>query len=77
MDVERIYKNLQQSSTPELAQKAALKKIKVELELSTGIDMLLMVEKGVKEGYGTLLIVMKKLMINISKIMIRIKIIIS
>ena len=77
MDVERIYKNLQQSSTPGLAQKAALKKIKVELELSTDIDMLLMVEKGVKEGYGTLLIVIKKLMINISKIMIRIKIIIS
>ena len=33
-----------------LAWKAALKKIKVKLDLLTDIDMLLMVEKGIRGG---------------------------
>ena len=37
-------------SAPGLAWKARLKNIKVELELLTDIDMLLMVEKGTKGG---------------------------
>ena len=37
-------------SAPELAWKACLKKTIVELELSTDIDMLLMVEKGTRDG---------------------------
>ena len=37
-------------STPGLAQQAALKETKVKLDLLTDIDMLLMVEKGIKEG---------------------------
>ena len=35
-------------STPELAWQAALKKTKVKLDLSTDIDMLLMVGKGIR-----------------------------
>ena len=35
---------------PELAWQAALKKTKVKLDLSTDIDMLLMVEKGMRRG---------------------------
>ena len=37
-------------SAPGLARKACLKKTKVELELLTDIDMLLMVEKGTRGG---------------------------
>ena len=37
-------------SAPGLAWQACLKKTKVELELLTDIDMLLMVEKGTRDG---------------------------
>ena len=37
-------------SAPGLAWKACLKRTKVELDLLTDIDMLLMVEKGTREG---------------------------
>ena len=37
-------------SAPELAWEAALKKAKVKLDLLTDIDMLLMVEKGIRGG---------------------------
>ena len=40
-------------SGPGLAQQAALKKTKVKLELLTDIDMLLMVEKGIRGGICT------------------------
>ena len=57
-----------------LAWQVALKKTKAELTLLTDIDLLLMVEKEKLEGeYDTVLIDMHKLIINIRKIMIRIK----
>ena len=37
-------------SAPELAWQAALKKTNVKLNLLTDIDMLLMVEKGIRRG---------------------------
>ena len=37
-------------SAPELASQAVLKKTKVYLDVSTNIDMLLMVEKGIRSG---------------------------
>ena len=37
-------------SAPRLACQVCLKKIKVKLELLTDIDMLLMVEKGIRGG---------------------------
>ena len=40
---------------PKLTWQAALKKAKVELELLTETDILLMVEKGLVEEYVTLL----------------------
>ena len=38
------------SSAPELAWQTCLKKIEVELELLTDVDMLLMLEKGIRGG---------------------------
>ena len=60
-------------STPELAWQAAFKKTKVKSELSTDLDRPLMLEKGTKDEFFTLLIDMEKLIINVSKIMIRMK----
>ena len=37
-------------SAPELPQQAALKKTEAKLELLTDIDMLLIIEKGIREG---------------------------
>ena len=37
-------------SAPGLAEQAALKKTEVKLEQLTNIDVLLMVEKGIREG---------------------------
>ena len=37
-------------SAPELAKQTAVKKTEVKLELLTDIDMLLMVEKGIRGG---------------------------
>ena len=59
-------------SAPGLAWHAALKKTKVKLELLTEIDMLLMVEKGIREGLcHSINSYMQKLIINIWKIMIK------
>ena len=49
-------------SAPGSAWQAALKKAKVELELSTDIDMFLIVKKGIRGG---ILIDMQKLITNI------------
>ena len=59
-------------SAPGLACQAALKKTKVKLELLTDIDVLAMVEKGIRQGYVTLFIDMQKLITNTRKIMIKI-----
>ena len=50
---------------PGLAWQAVLKKTKVKLDLSTDIDMLFMVEKGIRGGYATLFIDIQKLITNI------------
>ena len=53
-------------SAPGLPWHAALKKTKVKLELLTEIDMLLMVEKGIREGLcHSINRYMQKLIINI------------
>ena len=52
-------------SAPGLAWQACLKKTKVELELLTNIDMLLMVEKGVRDGICQAIIGMLKQTTNI------------
>ena len=52
---------------------SSFKKTKVKLELLTDIDMLLMVGKELQADYVILLIDMQKLIINISRIMIKIK----
>ena len=51
-------------SAPGLAWQAALKKTKVKLNLLTGIDMLLMVEKGTQGGICHSIYGMQKLMKN-------------
>ena len=61
-------------SGPGLSWQGALKKTRVKLQLLTDIDMLLMVEKGIRGGIITLLMNMLKLVINIRKITIKIKI---
>ena len=60
----RSYKFL---SSPGLDWPAALKKTKVKLELLTDSDMLLMVERGIRQGicHSIILIYMQKLIINI------------
>ena len=60
-----IYQDYQVPGLPGLAWQAALKKTKVNLDLLTDINMLLMVEKGIEEEYVTLLIDMPKLITNI------------
>ena len=52
-------------SAPGLAWKACLKKTKLELELLTNIDMLLMVEKGIRGGIYQAIHSMLKQTINI------------
>ena len=55
--------------SPGLAQKAALKKTEVKLDLLTYIDMLLMVEKGIRGGICYVpFIDMQKLIAHIGKI---------
>ena len=51
-------------SAPGLAWEAALKKAKVNLDLLTDIDMLLMIEKVLQEEYITLFVDMQKLITN-------------
>ena len=48
----KIYKldPVKSISAPDLGWQAALKKIQVELDLITDIDMLLMIEKGIRGG---------------------------
>ena len=52
-------------SAPGLAWQACLKKTKVELELLANIDMLLMVEKGIRGGIYQAIHSMLKQTINI------------
>ena len=58
-------------STPGLAWQACLKKTKVELELLTNIDMLLMVEKGIRGESVKQYISMLMQTINIWRIIIK------
>ena len=60
-------------TAPGLAWEAVLQKNKVRLDHLTEIDMLLMVKKVSEEEYSTLFIYMRKLIINTSKIMIKLK----
>ena len=57
-------------SASRLAWQAALKKTEVNLNLLTDTNMLLMVEKGIRGGICN---IMQKLIINIWKIMMKIK----
>ena len=50
-----------------------IKKTKVNCELVTEIDMLLMVEKGISWGFYTLLMYLQTLAINTWTLMIKIK----
>ena len=57
-----------------LAWQTALKKTKVELEISTDIDILLMVEKGINQReYGMVFIFMQKIITNTLNIMVKTK----
>ena len=49
LEIDELYP-VKLLSTPGLAQQAALKKIKVKLDLLNNIDMSLMVEKGIRGG---------------------------
>ena len=60
-------------SAPGLTWQVASKKTKVKLDLLTDIDMLLMVEKGIRGQICMLFIDKWKLITNIWKIMIKIK----
>ena len=61
------------SSAPGLAFQAALKMAKVELDLLTDIDMLLMVKRALEEEYAMQFIAMWKAIISICEIMMKIK----
>ena len=56
-------------SAPGLPWQAALKNTEAKLDLIGDIDVLLMVEKGIKEEYVSLFINMRKLITNTWKIM--------
>ena len=76
--IKNVFRNLWTrpctiSFSSRISMASSLKKTKVGLELLKDIDMLLMVKKGLEEKYSTLLIDMQKLIINIWKIMIKIK----
>ena len=60
-------------SAPRLAWQACLKKKGIELELLADIDILLMVEKGIRVGIFMQYIDIQKQIINILKIMIKTK----
>ena len=60
-------------SAPGLTWQAALKRIKVKLDLLTDINMFWMVEKGIRGALWTVFIDVQKLRINIWKIMITTK----
>ena len=60
-------------SAPGLAWQAALKKMRVELNLLTDINMLLMTERVLEVEYATQSIVMQKPIINILMIIMKIK----
>ena len=60
-------------SAPGLAWKAALKKSKVKLDLWTNIDMLLMIEKGIRGGIYHSIYRYAKANNNTWKVMIKIK----
>ena len=49
LEIDELYP-VKLLSTPGLAQQAALKKIKVKLDLLNNIDVSLMVEKGIRGG---------------------------
>ena len=75
MNIYKIYQinPAKLLSAPGLTWQASLKKTEVKLELLTDINNLLMVEKGIEGGNVMQFIIMKKLVINIWKIMIKIK----
>ena len=60
-------------SAPGLAWKAALKKTKVMWDILTDIDMLIMVQKGIRGGICHSIYQYEKVITNIWKVMIKIK----